>query len=349
MPIGNAVEAGGTQHVALRVVALQRHRRQRGQAGHLVHGAQQDRLPDHARGRASPPAPRSGGCRYSRRSRRSRSRTRSDWPCLRPGFGSPSGSPRRIGVLRAARADRRAAVAGRSPRSRSSSPAPPARRRAPWRPAAPSRSTRRRSAPLSRSTTGRSGSSARAPRRPACSPPARAPRRCCGRSGASAPRGRRDRHRAVVVAGGAGDEHPVAVHHRPAEAGQLLEGRAGGDQFSFGHCLSLMQVQPYTSSTAIAVASPPPMHSDATPRLCPYLLQRAQQRHQDARAGRADRMAERAGAAVHVHLVVRQAELLHRRHGDHGEGLVDLVQVDVLRAPAGASRTACGWRRPARW
>ena len=46
-------------------------------------------------------------------------------------------------------------------------------------------------------------------------------------------------------------------------------------------------------------------------------------------------MAERAGAAVHVHLVVRQAVLFHRRHGDDREGLVDLVEVDLPCAPAG--------------
>ncbi len=47
-------------------------------------------------------------------------------------------------------------------------------------------------------------------------------------------------------------------------------------------------------------------------------------------------MAEGAGAAVHVDLVVRQAVLLHRRHGDDRERLVDLVEIDLARAPAGA-------------
>ena len=46
-------------------------------------------------------------------------------------------------------------------------------------------------------------------------------------------------------------------------------------------------------------------------------------------------MAERAGAAVDVDLLVRQAEVAHRRHGDDGEGLVDLEQIDGIRAPAG--------------
>jgi hypothetical protein len=60
------------------------------------------------------------------------------------------------------------------------------------------------------------------------------------------------------------------------------------------------------------------------------LLQRAQQRDDDARAAGADRVAQRAGAAVHVDDLVRQLELGHRRHGDGGEGLVDLPQVDAL-------------------
>ena len=82
---------------------------------------------------------------------------------------------------------------------------------------------------------------------------------------------------------------------------------------------------------ATAVASPPPMHSDATPLRPAVLLQRVQQRDDDARAGGADRMAERAGAAVHVDLLVRQAEVAHGRHGDDGERLVDLVEVDIAR------------------
>jgi hypothetical protein len=47
-------------------------------------------------------------------------------------------------------------------------------------------------------------------------------------------------------------------------------------------------------------------------------------------------MAERAGAAMDVDLLVRQAVLLHRRHGDDGEGLVDLPEVDVRRQPTRA-------------
>jgi hypothetical protein len=82
--------------------------------------------------------------------------------------------------------------------------------------------------------------------------------------------------------------------------------------------------------------------------LAAALAQRAEQRDDDARARGADRMAERAGAAVHVDLVVRQVELAHRRHGDHRERLVDLVQVDVLRRVQPASSSFAS-RRPARW
>ena len=67
-------------------------------------------------------------------------------------------------------------------------------------------------------------------------------------------------------------------------------------------------------STATAVASPPPMHSAATPRVSPYFSMAREQRDEDARAGGADRVAERAGAAVHVDLVVRQAEVAHGGH-----------------------------------
>ena len=49
-------------------------------------------------------------------------------------------------------------------------------------------------------------------------------------------------------------------------------------------------------------------------------------------------MAERAGAAVDVHLVVRQPVLLHCRHRYHGERFIDLVEIHVLRVPAGFSK-----------
>src|SRR5436305_13971192 len=66
-------------------------------------------------------------------------------------------------------------------------------------------------------------------------------------------------------------------------------------------------------------------------------LQRRQQSREDARAARADRKAERGGAAMDVDLVVRDAEIVHRDHRDAGEGLVDLIAIDLGRRPAGLS------------
>src|SRR6476619_7515095 len=64
-------------------------------------------------------------------------------------------------------------------------------------------------------------------------------------------------------------------------------------------------------------------------------LERMQQRHEQARAARADRMAERDRAAVDVELLVRYAEVVHRRHRDARERFVDFEQVHVLDAPPG--------------
>src|SRR5690606_32725494 len=50
----------------------------------------------------------------------------------------------------------------------------------------------------------------------------------------------------------------------------------------------------------------------------------------------ADRVAEGASAAVHVHLCVVEAEVVHGCHGDDGEGFVDLEQVNVVLGPARA-------------
>src|SRR6185369_7489741 len=64
------------------------------------------------------------------------------------------------------------------------------------------------------------------------------------------------------------------------------------------------------------------------------LAQRTQERDDDARAARADRVAQRAGAAVHVHDLVRELELGHRGHGHGGESLVHFPQVHALGIPA---------------
>ena len=88
-------------------------------------------------------------------------------------------------------------------------------------------------------------------------------------------------------------------------------------------------------SMAMAVASPPPMHNEATPRESPCRSKRMKERHDEAGARRADRMAQRAGATVHVQDVTWNTEIPLRRHGDNCEGLVDLEQIHVPDAPAG--------------
>src|SRR6187402_522267 len=55
-------------------------------------------------------------------------------------------------------------------------------------------------------------------------------------------------------------------------------------------------------------------------------FKRMQQRHDQPRAGGADGMAERAGAAVDVELLSDDAEVLLRRHRHHGKSLVDFEQ-----------------------
>ena len=89
------------------------------------------------------------------------------------------------------------------------------------------------------------------------------------------------------------------------------------------------------------------MQSEARPRFSP-LLHRVQQRHEDARAAGADRVADGHGAAVHVHL--REVDLQLREHAEglRGEGLVELPQADVFTScrssPAPSPTTATGPR-----
>jgi hypothetical protein len=69
-------------------------------------------------------------------------------------------------------------------------------------------------------------------------------------------------------------------------------------------------------------------------------------------------MAERAGAAVDVDLLVGKAEIAHGGHGDDGEGLVDFEEIDIRKRPAsaleqransadgrGGKKRRAGWRR----
>src|SRR5947209_10938307 len=71
------------------------------------------------------------------------------------------------------------------------------------------------------------------------------------------------------------------------------------------------------------------------------------QRAEDPCSRGADRVAERNRSAVHVDLVLVDAQHPHRVEGDRGEGLVDLPQVDVVRLQAGLLerlRRRFGWR-----
>src|ERR1043166_1889943 len=63
-------------------------------------------------------------------------------------------------------------------------------------------------------------------------------------------------------------------------------------------------------------------------------LQRVQQRDDQPRAGGANGMAERAGAAVDVQLLSGDAEILLRRHRYDGKSFIDLEQIDIAGAPA---------------
>jgi hypothetical protein len=77
-------------------------------------------------------------------------------------------------------------------------------------------------------------------------------------------------------------------------------------------------------------------------------LQRMQQRHDQACAGGANGMTERAGAAIDVQPLPGDAEILLRRHCHHGKGFVDLEQIDIADVPANlVQQLANGrdWRR----
>ena len=63
-------------------------------------------------------------------------------------------------------------------------------------------------------------------------------------------------------------------------------------------------------------------------------LEGVRQGHDEARAGSADGVAERAGAAIDVEFFARDAEIARRRHRYNGECLIDLEQIDVADAPA---------------
>ncbi len=85
----------------------------------------------------------------------------------------------------------------------------------------------------------------------------------------------------------------------------------------------------------MAVASPPPMQSAATPRLRSCRSSACSNVTMRRGAGRADWVAKGAGAAVDVEAVARNGEVALCRHGDNRESLVDLEKIDITDAPAG--------------
>ena len=46
-------------------------------------------------------------------------------------------------------------------------------------------------------------------------------------------------------------------------------------------------------------------------------------------------MAKRGRAAMHVHLIMRYAKIVHREHSDAGKGLIHFKQVDIIDGPTG--------------
>jgi hypothetical protein len=61
---------------------------------------------------------------------------------------------------------------------------------------------------------------------------------------------------------------------------------------------------------------------------------------EDHAAGGAQRVAHGDGAAVHVHLLVRNIQRLHHAQHDRRERFVELVEIDVLHASCRASSAA---------
>ena len=80
---------------------------------------------------------------------------------------------------------------------------------------------------------------------------------------------------------------------------------------------------------------PPPMHAVDNAVLRLAAPQLVQQRDQQTRAGRTQRMAERDRSAIHVDLLAIEAELFLDRQVLRGEGFVHFDQVDVVELQPG--------------
>ena len=94
----------------------------------------------------------------------------------------------------------------------------------------------------------------------------------------------------------------------------------------------------------VATPMPPPTHSV---HQCPFrgaapqLVDHGRDEH---RAGGAERVAHRDGAAVDVHVLLGQVQVPDPLQDDGGEGLVEFEQVDVVELQA--SRRPAPWRWP---
>ena len=95
-------------------------------------------------------------------------------------------------------------------------------------------------------------------------------------------------------------------------------------------------------STTVARPWPTPMHIVARPQPRAAAAHLPHQRGQQARAGAAERVAERDRAAVHVQPLAVDAQLAHAREHLGGEGLVQLHEVDVRDVEPGAFERAAG-------
>ena len=84
------------------------------------------------------------------------------------------------------------------------------------------------------------------------------------------------------------------------------------------------------TSIAIAMPMPPLTQSVASPRRSRRRRSSWTQGDQDARAGAADRVAERNGAAVHVQALRRDGQVLQHGEDLRRERLVQLDQIEVL-------------------
>ena len=144
------------------------------------------------------------------------------------------------------------------------------------------------------------------------------------------------RHKAKVV------DRALAFHaEAPATAFETLR-RLGGREIAAiaGAVLRARQLRvPVIVDGFICCAALAPLAAAA--------LQGVYQGREDACAGCADRMTERACASIHVDAGGIELQIVNRRHRDARECFVDLVQVHLVGVPAGLRehRLDCADRR----